>query len=330
MGISSKIAPAGRNWRFWSAVAVALGLATAITLGAVLARDPLNDAVSNVLQGSSFFATLLTNTSNGLPRGGTLALPLALVAGMVAAVNPCGFAVLPAYLSLYLQDGAGAPDADKGGRGAQGLAVTRQLLRALTVSLTIGLGFVVLFGSVGALIATLSAALTGGSAALGGGFTGAFAWIGLVLGVVMVGLGVFTMLGGKLYSAAPQRYASKIGSPQQTNLWGYFLFGISYALASLSCTLPLFIAIMTNSLTNNGALGVGATFLAYAAGMCLVVTTLTILVALFKTAVTRYVFKVLPVVGIVSSVLILIVGAYLVVYWLVEGDLINSFPTLSQ
>ena len=29
-------------------------------------------------------------------------LALALGAGMVAAINPCGFALLPAYLSLFV------------------------------------------------------------------------------------------------------------------------------------------------------------------------------------------------------------------------------------
>ena len=34
---------------------------------------------------------------------------LALGAGMLAAVNPCGFALLPAYLSLFVLDGGEPP-----------------------------------------------------------------------------------------------------------------------------------------------------------------------------------------------------------------------------
>ena len=36
-------------------------------------------------------------------------LLLALTAGMLGAVNPCGFALLPAYLSLLVAGGVGHP-----------------------------------------------------------------------------------------------------------------------------------------------------------------------------------------------------------------------------
>ncbi len=40
----------------------------------------------------------------------TASLLLALTAGMLGAVNPCGFAVLPAYLSILVAgDGPDAP-----------------------------------------------------------------------------------------------------------------------------------------------------------------------------------------------------------------------------
>ena len=37
-------------------------------------------------------------------------IALALAAGVLAAVNPCGFALLPAYLALLVRGEAGAPD----------------------------------------------------------------------------------------------------------------------------------------------------------------------------------------------------------------------------
>jgi cytochrome c-type biogenesis protein len=66
-------------------------------------------------------------------------LLLALSAGLLAAVNPCGFALLPAYLSLLVLD------ENQPGRGG---AVKRALIS--TAALT--LGFVVVFGIFGLVI----------------------------------------------------------------------------------------------------------------------------------------------------------------------------------
>ncbi|MBZ4575407.1 cytochrome c biogenesis protein CcdA, partial [Mycobacterium avium subsp. hominissuis] len=69
---------------------------------------------------------------------------LAVAAGMVAALNPCGFAMLPAYLLLVVR-GAGAR--------APGVAAAG---RALAASAGMALGFLTVFGLFGAL--TVSAA----------------------------------------------------------------------------------------------------------------------------------------------------------------------------
>src|SRR5690242_7346756 len=69
---------------------------------------------------------------------------LALAAGMVATVNPCGFAMLPAYLSYFLGTETDEPDAQAG------------VLRALAVGGVVTLGFVAVFGVVGAAVVHLS------------------------------------------------------------------------------------------------------------------------------------------------------------------------------
>ncbi|NHW87477.1 cytochrome c biogenesis protein CcdA, partial [Escherichia coli] len=68
---------------------------------------------------------------------------LAVGAGLLAAVNPCGFALLPAYLSmLVLGD---EPSAERDALASVGRAV------ALTGAMT--LGFVAVFGAFGLLAA---------------------------------------------------------------------------------------------------------------------------------------------------------------------------------
>ena len=64
---------------------------------------------------------------------------LAFGAGMVATINPCGFAMLPAYLSYFL----GSEDRDHAGRSASDPG----LGRAAVVGLSVTAGFIVVFGA---------------------------------------------------------------------------------------------------------------------------------------------------------------------------------------
>ena len=66
---------------------------------------------------------------------------LAFTAGLVATVNPCGFAMLPAYLAYFL-----------GLEGEARPLAARTILRALTVGAVVSAGFLTVFGLAGVLI----------------------------------------------------------------------------------------------------------------------------------------------------------------------------------
>jgi cytochrome c biogenesis protein CcdA len=173
-------------------------------------------------------------------------------------------------------------------------------------------GFIVLFGATGAAIA-------GGAQAL----VEVFAWIGLGVGVLLVGTGAWLIGGGKLYMGFAARAASHIGNPSQVNVRGYFLFGVSYGIASLSCTLPIFLAVVGTSLATGGVFLATGQFIAYALGMGFVILTLTILTAMFKATVARTLQRILPHINSISAVLMILAGAYLVFYWLTTGGLLE-------
>ena len=71
-----------------------------------------------------------------------LAFPLA--AGLIAAFNPCGFAMLPAYLSYFLGLETNNDDKEQAG-----------VFTGLKVSLTLSLGFVFVFAVIGILTNTI-------------------------------------------------------------------------------------------------------------------------------------------------------------------------------
>ena len=149
----------------------------------------------------------------------------AFSAGMVSSVNPCGFAMLPAYLGLYLSE-------SEGGEAAAG-GVASRLRRALLVGATVSVGFVVLFAAVGTPIG------------LGArGIADAFPWIGLIIGVLLVVTGAYLLSGGKLYNNFAASISSRFGDANTKSVRSYFTFGLAYGTASLSCTLPIFLAVI--------------------------------------------------------------------------------------
>jgi cytochrome c biogenesis protein CcdA len=227
---------------------------------------------------------------------------------MVATVNPCGFVVLPAFLTMYLSDQQGDLGTARNTTG-----ITRSLSKALYISASLGLGFLMLFGGVGFAISSGARWLTS-----------IFPWVGFGLGFVMAGLGAYVFAGGKLYNTRPQSAASRIGSVTETSVKGYFLFGVSYAVASISCTLPIFLGLISSSTAAGGVLQATEQFLSYALGMTFVITVLTIGISVFKGALVDQIRRGMPYVDPISAGVLILVGGYLIFYWITAGEISRS------
>lgn len=226
-------------------------------------------------------------------------LGFAFTVGMVATLNPCGFVMLPAYLGLYI----GTDDGDNS------VKLGRRMVSAGSVSMSVGLGFIVLFGAVGLIITSVTTSIVQ-----------YFDWVGLGVGIIMGGTAMYVLAGGKLYNRFAANTSAKIGDPRDSTLVGYFLFGISYAVASLGCTLPLFLAVVASSATGSFLFG-ASQFVSYALGMTFIFAVLTLSVALFKGVMVKWMRKAMPYVQPASAVLLLLAGAYLIFYWLTVGGL---------
>lgn len=277
--------------------AIAAVTLTVAVIGALIARGAAADSGIDVV--NLFVETLsggITTRLNELP------LVFALGAGVAAAFNPCGFAMLPAYLGLYL--GANEP---------QSPSIVSQIGKALLIGATVSAGFVLLFALAGAVIAL------GARSALGS----ILPWIGITIGILLTLVAAWLVSGGKLYTALAQQLSEKFGNPGQTNIRGYFIFGLSYGLASLSCTLPIFLAVIGTSFASASIWTSFAQFVLYALGMGAVILALTLGIALFKTAMVGMMRKAMPIIAPLGNWLMLIAGAYIVFYWLTIGDILG-------
>jgi cytochrome c-type biogenesis protein len=213
-------------------------------------------------------------------------------AGLLASVNPCGFVLLPSYIALYLGTNE---------QGFQEQATIQRLVRAVFLGLMVTLGFVVIFSVVGVVFTLGGRALIQVTPWASGG-----------IGLVLIAFGIAMLFGRALHLP----FALPTLQPRGQGLSAAFMFGIAYAVASLSCTLPIFLVIVGGTLALQGG-GVGLMlFVSYALGMGTVLVALTLGAALFKNVVARYLRAALPYVERASAVLLVGAGAYLVAYQL--------------
>ncbi|WP_306371671.1 cytochrome c biogenesis CcdA family protein, partial [Nocardiopsis sp. CC223A] len=214
---------------------------------------------------------------------------IALVAGMLAALNPCGFAMLPGYLALLV--------ADDGGTGGTGRL--RPLVRALATTAAMTGGFIAVFAVFGLVAVPLALSLERH-----------LPWVTVVIGLVLVGLGGWLLAGREVGLLMPR---PSPGRPARSLRWAV-VYGATYAIASLSCTIGPFLALTTSALRSTSALGVVGVFAAYAAGMGLVVGTLTVAVALARDSVAVRLRSALPYVTRAGGALLVLAGAYVAYY----------------
>ena len=301
MSTQAEQAPSFQLDKFWLPGAVSATVIIVAVIAGLAIGPGGNSVIGQFLSVSGESTNRLNSVGTWLPFG------FAFAAGMVATVNPCGFVMLPAYLGMYVGDSQGINDGHK-------TPLLRQLIKAFYVSAALGLGFVLLFGTVGLAVSAGVRSVTT-----------VFPWISFTLGFLMALLGAYLFAGGKLYTGAAQSAASHIGDPRDQSLRGYFLFGLSYAIASLSCTLPIFLGIVNFSLATDGVIGATGQFLAYALGMASVVTILTISIAIFKGRFVNQFRKIMPYLNSISAGILIVVGGYLIFYWLTEGQLARNF-----
>lgn len=208
--------------------------------------------------------------------------------GMLAAVNPCGFVLLPAYLLYFLGIDGGPQHISRA-----------PLQRALRVSASVSAGFLLVFLVVG----TISRLFT--------------QWIelrakyaGFVIGLILIVLGIAMLFGWK-----PSFTTSMPGAKRDHSTRAMFVFGIGYAIASIGCTIGLLTTAILGSIGTNGFVSGVISITMYGLGMSLLVTALTVTLAAAKTGVARVLKRSLRYIDKVAAVFISLTGIYLTWYW---------------
>lgn len=219
-------------------------------------------------------------------------LTFALGTGMFAAINPCGFALLPAYLSYFLGlESSNTERATDDGTRSVGV------LRAVAVASTMSAGFLTVFGLIGVFWSGVVSQLHSPI-------------ITIVLGLLLACLGIAMLAGFHPSVSLPKVTTSK----STQTLASVFLFGVSYAVASLSCTLPLFSSVVVGASARDGVVNAILLFVAYSLGMATIVVVLTVAVATAQQGIINKMKRLIPHMNRISGALLVIAGLFVAYY----------------
>ena len=220
-------------------------------------------------------------------------LSLGFVRGLIAAVNPCGFILLPTYLLYFL------------GLSSQELGTQRaSIRRALLVSGAVSAGFLSIFLAVGLVSEFFTDQLTENAK-----------YATAVIGAALIVLGVTMLFGYRLPIMTPKLDA---GGRDRT-VRSMFVYGIAYAVASIGCTIGLFIATLFGTGRREGYFAGVANIVAYGLGMAMLVTALTVALAVANVGLLKWLRRSLPYVEMAAGAFVLLSGAYLLWYfWQVD------------
>lgn len=229
---------------------------------------------------------------------------LAFSAGLVSFVNPCGFALLPVYITYYFKN----EELEKS-------TLWKRLFIGLIFGLMVSFGFVAIFSLIGFIVSYI-----------GRGLLKYVGWFDLFIGVLLVIIGFIFLfnLNAKINLSKITNFGEKLKSNKLKNKYlQFFFYGMGFAIASLGCTLPIFLLVVTTAIQQTGIANGIIIFLIYAAGMSFFMILFSLGVAFSKTIIEKTLKKWMPYIYKLGAVIVVIAGLYLIYNQVVLGRLIT-------
>ena len=208
----------------------------------------------------------------------TAGIAFSFTAGLLSIFSPCGYALLPGYISYYLGSDF-------------------SVVRAVTGGLVCTLGLMTLYSVIGVLASGLGVVLSS-----------VIPTVSLVVGLLMIAMGAATLLHVNLpfiqVGASPSR---------RQGLVGLYLFGLVYGVAGVGCSAPVFISVFFYALSGGMLNGV-LTFLVYGLGMGIPLIVTSVLVARAKDVMIGRISRATERLQRLSGFILVAVGIYLIYY----------------
>lgn len=215
---------------------------------------------------------------------------LALSAGVVGFLNPCSFALLPAYLSYFL---------GRSEKGSEGASAVRKTLHGVGLGLAATLGFASIFGGIGVIVSFLGSQVRPYIPSLL-----------LAVSPFFIALGVTWLAGASFLSL------SRFGSVEMPR-GSVFLFGAAYGLGSLACVFPVFLMVVLTAVSTGGVLSGLSVFALYITGMGGMMVVVSVAISLSREFLIEKFGKARRYVKRAAGGILIVAGIYLIHYWYV-------------
>ena len=206
------------------------------------------------------------------------------LAGMQAFFAPCSIALIPAYVGYYVSEETGQTDR------------TQQLLFGLKAGTFASLGLLSIYAIFGLILALLGKLIAP-----------FIPWLELITGTLLLFIGAAVLLGYEFALRPPVVIQTKSRGAKR-----FYLFGVAYAFGAIGCTLPIFLLVIFQALAQRGVLGGFINFFAYALAMTILMITFSLIAAVSKTAMSRFMKKYMLTIQKSAGLLILIASVYMI------------------
>lgn len=203
-----------------------------------------------------------------------------LVAGASALLSPCGFPMLPGYISYYIGSKTSA-------------------MKTISAGIACTLGLFTVFSLIGMA-----------SSLLGSMINPYIPFLEVIAGVATILLGASMLVKIKFLT-----FSAPLKAPKRKGLIGIFIYGVIYGSATLGCSAPVFFAVLFWAIIGGGLLNGIITFLVYAFGMGLPLILTTILLAKAKETTVKKLVKMTPWIQRFSGIILIIIGIYLIYFY---------------
>jgi len=210
---------------------------------------------------------------------------ISFAAGLLTFFSPCAFAMFPAYIAYLLNVRPTKSPLASG------------LIIGTLASLSVSLVFLVV-GILSSLIIMELMAM--------------HYYIQIGLALLLIVLGIVLLLGGKVFLPLNVSFLRRRGSFYSLSI----MYGVAYALASLSCSFPVFLAVVVSSAIERGLIVALVSFLAYTLGLVVPMVLVAVVTVLSKELVLSMYKKIAKYIERVSGVLLVVAGLYILSQYL--------------
>lgn len=209
------------------------------------------------------------------------------VQGVLAFLAPCAVALLPGYIVAFIS---------RNSEGKPGAAT--RLIRGLKLALLSILGILFIYAMAGGMIVLASQVLKD-----------YMKWITMGMGTVLIVLGILMVMGKNVSLSLNMKDPS-----YKTEAAEAFVFGVAYAIGALGCLFPLFLVVATQAMAAPTVWEGGSYFLAYFAGMSSMMIAAILFSIFARDLLMKYLRKILPYMEMITGVLLIMAGMYVIYY----------------